>query len=225
MEIGSKWGRWSVVAPAPPRIYLADGRVPHSHRFWLCRCECGTERDIVEGSLLRRASLSCGCLNRERTVEVHRTHGQSSTPEYRAWQAIKDRCLNPNNKRFADYGGRGIKVCAAWRDNFTEFLAEVGKRPTSRHTIERMNNSKGYEPGNVCWALPPRQMVNRRNTRFVDYEGRSVPLADLAKQFDVPANTLRARLLKGWPAGTALSEPVRHKEPNGAGRLRDRIGR
>lgn len=137
--------------------------------------------------------------------------GGKKTPEYKAWEAMKARCLNRNNSRFDSYGGRGITVCDRWLHSFENFLADVGMRPSARHSLDREKNHLGYSPENCRWALPHTQMTNRSVTRFVEVNGQSVPLATLAKQNGIPANTLRFRILKGWPLDEALSKPVRPK--------------
>jgi hypothetical protein len=147
-------------------------------------------------------------------------HGAASfgvcTPEYSIWSALRQRCNNPNNPRYADYGGRGITVCSKW-NNFAVFLSDVGPRPSPQHQINRVDNDRPYEPGNVEWTTAARNMRNRRNTFRVD----GIPVADLAEQYGLPRNTLGMRLRAGWPLAVALSTPVRSKMPDGAGRARD----
>jgi hypothetical protein len=143
------------------------------------------------------------------------THGETlggrMSPEYCVWKAMLQRCRNPNNPRYASYGGRGIRVCVKWQNDFAAFLLDMGRRPTSRHSIERINNDGDYKPSNCRWELPGRQMVNRRNTRTIHRNGKDVPLADLAKKHGIPANTLRFRVLGGWDLERALTQPVRPK--------------
>lgn len=213
IKIGDRFGRLTVVSPAE---YTLNGR------RWNCRCDCGSERVVLGHSLRRGATTSCGCYQRERSAQVclerNRlrnptvvTHGRSKTPEYRAWQKMKERCLKPSDKRYADYGGRGISVCPEWHSDFAAFYASVGTRPSPRHSLDRIDNDKGYEPGNCRWALPREQMTNRRMTRFVEVDGEEVPLADLAKRHGIPANTLRFRIVKGWDVDRAVTTPVRPK--------------
>ena len=129
---------------------------------WQCVCDCGN-RTIVNGqSLTRLATRSCGCLFREIVGARFKSHGKRYTPEYNTWCGMRQRCLNPNTTRWADYGGRGIKVCDRWMHDFPAFLADVGQRPSPRHSLNRVNNDGDYEPGNVRWALASEQMRNRR---------------------------------------------------------------
>lgn len=140
-------------------------------RMYAVRCDCGTEKDLRSGDLLGGRVQSCGCLMREVVRHMRTKHGhagKSSTAkrdessEYRSWRAMKGRCHDPNNIGYANYGGRGITVCEEWRHNFAAFLAHIGPKPTPGHTVDRIDNDRGYEPGNVRWATWSEQMKNRR---------------------------------------------------------------
>jgi len=89
-------------------------------------------------------------------------HGKHDTSEYRIWRHIKDRCLNPKNRRYSDYGGRGITVCDAWQHSFSAFLEDVGERPSNKHSIDRVDNDKGYSKENCRWATDQEQNLNKR---------------------------------------------------------------
>jgi hypothetical protein len=206
--IGQKFGRWTVIDISAPASYPSK-TLPR----WLCSCVCGTQRAVTALSLRNGSSQSCGCLNRERSRQKHTKHGLHKTPEYKVWQAMIARCFNPKNPRYADYGERGISVCAEWRD-FRAFHCDMGDRPSPSHSLDRSDNSKGYAPSNCKWSLPHEQMTNRRCTRFVTVGGESAPLATLAKEHNIPANTLRARVLAGWTVTDALTTPVRYKSPH-----------
>jgi hypothetical protein len=125
---------------------------------WLCRCECGGEKPFQRGDLLFGRAVSCGCYRNA----VHTKHGLCHTSEYSIWAGMNDRCSNPNNNAWKYYGGRGIKVCDRWRASFEAFFADIGPRPTSKHSIDRINNDGNYEPGNVRWATATVQANNKR---------------------------------------------------------------
>lgn len=137
---------------------------------WLCRCDCGNERAVPRHSLVRGKTQSCGCLGIERRAAGARgrkcKHGKSRTPLYALWLAIINRCECPNAGNFRLYGGRGIAMHAAWRANFLEFESyvarELGEKPTPAHSLDRIDNNRGYEPGNLRWATGSQQMRNRR---------------------------------------------------------------
>src|SRR5271166_1865830 len=114
---GQKFGRLQV-------LFLAEERKNKS-AVWVCRCDCGTLCRVQSGSLRAGATSSCGCLQIEARIEVHTTHGLTHTPEYKAWASIIQRCTNPRNRDYKQYGGRGITVCPEWSD-FKAFYDEIG---------------------------------------------------------------------------------------------------
>lgn len=140
--------------------------------IWLCRCSCGKVVDVRADHLRSGRMKSCGCLRREISSQVHTTHGHARPgrrdPAYKAWADMIQRCTNPRDAQWPNYGGRGITVCQRWRDSFESFLADVGPRPLGRvggragFSIDRINNDGGYEPGNVRWATPKEQRANQR---------------------------------------------------------------
>lgn len=133
-----------------------------SGRQWLCKCSCGGSI-VVRGPHLRNGNtVSCGCKSAEELANHRTTHGLSDLPEYHVWESALDRCRNPNNRQYGDYGGRGIRMFDQWRNDFAAFYAHVGPRPSEQHTLERINNDAGYEPGNLKWADRVEQNNNRR---------------------------------------------------------------
>lgn len=154
--IGERFGRLVVVD---------DGViVRRRRRLMRVRCDCGIEKRIDLTSLTGGRTLSCGCLRNERARQANGTHGESHTPQYKCWKAIVQRCTNPRAKRWADYGGRGITICAEWRNSYAAFLRDVGRRPSPNHTLDRYPDNDGnYEPGNVRWATYLEQNRNRRH--------------------------------------------------------------
>ena len=207
-----KYGRWTVLGDGAPALI---GKHKKTFSTLLCRCDCGTLRLVMSHSLTRGLSKSCGCWTRQRSSERHTKHGATGTPEYKVWNALLQRCYNPRNKRYTDYGGRGVTVCDDWRHDFASFLAYVGPRPSPRHSIDRKDNERGYEPGNVQWSTGKEQMRNRRVTRYFEVNGVNVCLAELAEKCGIPSNTLRARLLAGWPHEKAFTQPVGPTGPSG----------
>jgi hypothetical protein len=151
------------------------GRLTVQHRvgdaspvYWECLCDCGLSNTVQGGHLKNGNVNSCGCLARQRTSERSKKHGMHSSPEYKAWQQLKERCLNPKGKDFHRYGARGISVFPAWIDSFDDFFNHVGEKPLDCKSLDRIDNNKGYEPGNVRWATSAQQSRNTRSNVFTE---------------------------------------------------------
>ena len=128
------------------------------------------------------------------------THGESKkfVVEYDAWKAMRQRCNNPNNPRYADWGGRGIQVCERWND-YTNFLADMGRRPSAKHSLERIDNDKNYSPDNCKWATKHEQKLNQRNSVTIEFMDKRVSARELARKLRVRAETVRRWIREGLP--------------------------
>jgi hypothetical protein len=186
---------------------LRDVGSKRSCRLWLCRCDCGNEIGVITSYLTSGDTKSCGCLMPETTAARNLTHGLSHSPEYRVWNAMRDRCTNPNDKSFANYGGRGITVCERWRDSFEDFITDMGRRPSPKHTIERMNNDGPYASWNCRWALNTEQSRNRRGRHWITFNGRTLILAEWGRETGLGYDVVKVRLQRGWSIERALTEP------------------
>jgi hypothetical protein len=187
-------------------VISAAGRDKWGKSLWLCRCNCGVER-IVEGTNLKSGNTkSCGCLNLQLTAERFTTHGGSETPEYKIWKQAKQRCTNPNDKDFHDYGERGIKFLL---DNFEEFLAHMGPKPGKEYSLDRIDNSGNYEIGNVRWATQKDQCRNKRSNRYLTFQNETLCVIGWAERLGFNSKTIRTRLSLGWSVERTLSTPIK----------------
>ncbi len=164
-RVGEKYGRWTVLKS----IELHGARV-------LVQCKCGTKREVRLRNLRAGASKSCGCYHRDAVTTHGEGKGRNLTVEYDAWRSMRNRCLNPQYKYFKNYGGRGITVCARW-SKYENFLKDMGRRPSPKHSLERRDNSRGYSPSNCYWATSTEQNCNTRKTRRLTYRGETKALA------------------------------------------------
>jgi hypothetical protein len=179
---------------------------------WECACSCGARTTVTTGALRSGHTASCGCYSRERSAErlrsIARTHGENGSPEWLAWAGMRARCGNPKNHAFSRYGGRGIRVCTRWLDSYENFLADMGRKPSAKHSLDRIDNDGNYEPGNCRWATAMEQRHNRRDSRTITHNGETLSLADWARRTGMQLGTLWYRLSRGVPFEDAISRPL-----------------
>ena len=203
---GHRFGRLVVLKRA------ADKPTIYGHKpIWLCRCDCGRIKAIFGRHLRVGHTTSCGCWRAESSRERRVTHGMNGTPEYRCWVEMIRRCYNPQRRGFHNYGGRGIIVCDRWRNSFESFFADMGPRPSTRHSLDRMNNDGQYSPDNCRWATSRQQCRNTRANRLLAFGGTSRTLVEWSEHTAIPITTLHQRLAAKWTLERALTTPVRPK--------------
>jgi len=182
--------------------------------YWCCSCACGSI-SVKRGTLLRVGNTqSCGCLQRERRQELfaaNTTHHRAGTVLYTRWTHMIGRCTNPKNAAYADYGGRGITICPQWRASFETFARDMGEPPPGKH-IERRDNDGPYSPENCYWASRIEQANNKRNNRWLTYDGITLTLAQWSRMTGLRHHTILHRLAHGWTLERALTTPVRHRK-------------
>jgi len=202
---GSRFGRLTV-------LELYSRRTGTARRTrWRCRCECGKIRIVIDHNLICGSTKSCGCWNRSGIARIR--HGQAKrghhTPEFRAWYSMRARARGTSGdpRRYRD---RGIRVCKRW-DSFENFLADMGRKPSPTHSLDRKNNDKGYSPKNCRWATPKQQSRNTGTSKFVRVGKLRFTYAEWDERGGFYPGTVRRRVLAGWPPNFAVSAPARNR--------------
>lgn len=175
-----------------------SGKSSSGDNLWLCQCDCGKQCSPAASSLSRGATKSCGC---NRTPK--KLNSRSRQVEYKAWKRMKQRCYNPNCDNYQYYGGRGIRVCPRWLNDYDVFLSDMGPCPEG-HEIERRENKGDYCPENCYWATRTQQVRNRSNTLFIEADGIVAPLAEHAERVGIPYATCFYR----WKKYGSIHLPV-----------------
>ena len=179
---------------------------------YVCECTCGTRKSISGEHLRRGATKSCGCLNSETTAArnklAKRSHGMAESPEYQAWHAMKQRCLCQNDPAYPRYGARGINICPTWQESFEKFYEDIGQRPSSKHSLDRIDNSRGYWPENVRWATAKEQCRNRSNNFLLSFMGKTLCAAEWAEELGISQRVIYNRSRRGWSTEKTLTTPI-----------------
>lgn len=190
-RIGQMFGRLTVTA-------RSDRCLPKKVAFWLCDCKCGTRGyEVRAGQLQSGRTQSCGCLQRERSRQANslpKSHGMRHSSEYKSWRAMKARCYVLTTPCYGNYGGRGVTVCEEWRNSFEAFYSHVGPKPSAQHSIDRINNSGNYEPGNVRWATRKEQQRNKRTNVLATINGETRCVTEWLETLPISAPTAWNRI-------------------------------
>lgn len=210
IKAGDHFERLVVIRETDPIVFPSGTK-----RQFLCRCTCGIIKPFTAQSLINGKSQSCGCRKRELASARAMKHGHSvggvRSPEHSAWHKMLQRCYNPKDRRYQEWGGRGITVCDRWRgpNGFANFLGDMGPRPSLRHSIDRFPDNDGnYEPGNCRWATMKEQCNNKSNNHIITFHGKTQTLTQWAEELGIHYATLEDRIRHQWPIERALTEPV-----------------
>ena len=194
---------------------VSFSRITKGKTFWNCLCSCGTEKEVRADSMKDGSILSCGCLHSEAAKKrgaESRTHGHfrngKMTPTYRTWALVKRRCKNPNAREYKFYGGRGIRVCERW-EKFERFLEDMGEKPDSGSSIERLDSNGNYSPENCRWLPRKLQARNRRSSRIIEFRGEKKCVAEWAERTGISQDNVLERLNAGWTVEDALLKPIK----------------
>ena len=192
---GAKYGNWTVIK---------KDETSARRTLWICECSCGNHRSVFLGHLRGGASKSCGCQKPKGEGHVRYKHGMSESPEFKTWLQMHTRCYNPNISEWARYGGRCIKSCDRWKDDFSLFLADMGPRPSPAHSIDRKDVDLDYDPDNCRWATKKEQARNTSRTLWVELDGDKVSLAEACEKSGIPYSSAQERVAAGkhWRGAT-----------------------
>lgn len=215
-QIGQRFGRWTVSEGIEVRkLKRPDGRTRTSV-YVKCFCDCGQEKMVSAENLKNAATKSCGCLRDENSSNMCKAkmrHGESDgsscTTEYRSWTGMKARCLNSCDKDYHRYGGRGVLVDARWIDSYETFLADMGRKPGPKYSIDRIDFNGPYSAENCRWADSKQQNNNRRSTILLDFSGDKRTIAELSVVAGIGHDAMYQRIKAGWSIDRIIATPLR----------------
>ena len=186
-RVGQRYGRLTVLGRD-----VSNGPASGGKRVrWLCACDCGRQIKATGHALQRGDTSSCGCLRKERIGAARRSHGMTKTQTYNSWRAMRGRCMDPKNGKFATYGNAGVSICERW-DDFSNFLADMGERPDGM-TLDRIDPFGPYSPENCRWATAATQSENRRGLGH-QWKGQKLTIAAIARLEGIPRPSLQKRV-------------------------------
>lgn len=192
---------------------VGNGSKPY---YGIYQCECGKQKEIYDYSIRRGLTVSCGHYNSENTARRNKEnlwgtiHGQVNSPEYAVWEGMIQRCTNPKNPGYKNYGGRGITVCERWL-TFENFRADMGERPSLEHSIDRVNNDGNYEPGNCKWSTDSEQLCHTRRSVMITYNDKTQCAVLWARELGINFNTFMNRLRRGWTLERMMTQKVQSR--------------
>lgn len=182
---------------------------------WECLCDCGTPVVHTSSELNSGSSKSCGCLKFE-TGEKLKKYNARDRKLYFRWSDIKGRCYNPNDSAYHNYGGRGIKMCPEWEDDFFAFRDwAIANGYDEKLSIDRIDNNKGYSPDNCRWTNAKTQSNNRRSNRYITIDGITKTMMEWSEYYNIDYHQIQKRLALGWSEKDAVTKPIRPKKKNG----------
>jgi hypothetical protein len=190
------------------------GITKKQERIWKCKCDCGNETEVTVVRLMNGTTKSCGCIQKELSSKraktgISKIHGYHGTRVYICYKSMMERCCNPNNRAYKNYGGRGIKICDEWMHNpkaFIDWALNNGYKDNL--TIERINVNGNYEPSNCKWATIKQQNNNRRSNKFITINNETKTLQEWADYVGILSSTINRRINKGWDYERAVFTPV-----------------
>lgn len=158
----------------------------NGRRMYTCICDCGIIKDLRVESLRSGVTKSCGCLRNKKIGNLNKSHQMCSSPEYKSWSHAKQRIFNKKNKKYKNYGGRGIQMCKEWSDSFESFFKDMGKKPSPSHSLGRIDVDGNYCKENCRWETSSQQARERTDNIFVFIDGSRVVLKDACKILKIP---------------------------------------
>lgn len=185
------------------------------HKYWKCLCDCGNYHIVKSSHLIALQVKSCGCYLIEANRERSETHGMSGHPLYGTYSSMMSRCYKKQNKRYKRYGGRGIKVFHKFKNPkyFIQWVEKnLGKKPSTKHSLDRIDNNKGYYPGNLRWANQVTQVRNRSVTKILVINGVKKSISEWCEIYNIKYSIYADRIKSGWDHEFALKTKAKKEK-------------